>query len=36
MPDYKLSLKILIIQIQEKSPGSSKCDKDWLEIDGVR
>nr|XP_009912892.1 PREDICTED: suppressor of tumorigenicity 14 protein-like [Haliaeetus albicilla] len=36
LPDYKLSLKILIIQIQEKSPGSSKCDKDWLEIDGVR
>ncbi|XP_061310341.1 suppressor of tumorigenicity 14 protein-like [Pezoporus flaviventris] len=36
LPGYKLSLKILIIQIQEKSPGSSKCDKDWLEIDGVR
>ncbi|XP_029876455.1 suppressor of tumorigenicity 14 protein-like isoform X1 [Aquila chrysaetos chrysaetos] len=36
LADYKLSLKILIIQIQEKSPGSSKCDKDWLEIDGVR
>ncbi|XP_031412273.1 suppressor of tumorigenicity 14 protein homolog [Meleagris gallopavo] len=36
LPAYKLSLKILAIQIQEKSPGSSKCDKDWLEIDGVR
>ncbi|XP_009504986.2 suppressor of tumorigenicity 14 protein [Phalacrocorax carbo] len=36
LPSYKLSLKILIIQIQDKSPGSSKCDKDWLEIDGVR
>ncbi|XP_019384134.1 PREDICTED: suppressor of tumorigenicity 14 protein-like [Crocodylus porosus] len=36
LPGYKLSLKILVIQIQEKSPGSSKCDKDWLEIDGVR
>ncbi|XP_061844671.1 suppressor of tumorigenicity 14 protein [Colius striatus] len=36
LPGYKLSLKILIIQIQEKSPGSSKCDKDWLEIDGIR
>ncbi|KAM9019782.1 suppressor of tumorigenicity 14 protein-like [Ara ararauna] len=36
LPGYKLSLKILIMQIQEKSPGSSKCDKDWLEIDGVR
>uniref|UniRef100_A0A8C2U3C8 CUB domain-containing protein n=1 Tax=Coturnix japonica TaxID=93934 RepID=A0A8C2U3C8_COTJA len=35
-PAYKLSLKILAMQIQEKSPGSSKCDKDWLEIDGVR
>ncbi|XP_050814363.1 suppressor of tumorigenicity 14 protein-like [Gopherus flavomarginatus] len=36
LPGYKLSLKILVIQIQEKSPGSNKCDKDWLEIDGVR
>ncbi|OWK54008.1 Transmembrane protease serine 7 [Lonchura striata] len=36
LPGYKLSIKILVIQIQEKSPGSSKCDKDWLEIDGVR
>ncbi|KYO22481.1 transmembrane protease serine 7 isoform D [Alligator mississippiensis] len=36
LPGYKLSLKILVIQIQEKTPGSSKCDKDWLEIDGVR
>ncbi|XP_066858502.1 suppressor of tumorigenicity 14 protein-like [Anser cygnoides] len=36
LPAYKLSLKILVIQIQEKSPGSSKCDKDWLEIEGVR
>ncbi|XP_053944348.1 transmembrane protease serine 7-like isoform X2 [Cuculus canorus] len=36
LPGYRLSLKILIIQIQEKSPGSSKCDKDWLEIDGVK
>ncbi|XP_008947142.1 PREDICTED: transmembrane protease serine 7-like [Merops nubicus] len=36
LPGYKLLLKILIIQIQEKSPGSSKCDKDWLEIDGIR
>ncbi|XP_004938354.1 suppressor of tumorigenicity 14 protein homolog isoform X3 [Gallus gallus] len=36
LPAYRLSLKILAIQIQEKSPGSSKCDKDWLEIDGVR
>ncbi|XP_009673347.2 suppressor of tumorigenicity 14 protein-like [Struthio camelus] len=36
LPGYKLSLKILVIEVQEKSPGSSKCDKDWLEIDGVR
>ncbi|RMC11967.1 hypothetical protein DUI87_11099 [Hirundo rustica rustica] len=36
LPGYKISMKILVIQIQEKSPGSSKCDKDWLEIDGVR
>ncbi|XP_077673023.1 suppressor of tumorigenicity 14 protein homolog [Eretmochelys imbricata] len=36
LPGYKLSLKVLVIQIQEKSPGSNKCDKDWLEIDGVR
>ncbi|XP_010074783.1 PREDICTED: transmembrane protease serine 7-like [Pterocles gutturalis] len=36
LPGYKLLLKILVIQIQEKSPGSSKCDKDWLEIDGIR
>ncbi|XP_074839616.1 LOW QUALITY PROTEIN: suppressor of tumorigenicity 14 protein homolog [Carettochelys insculpta] len=36
LPGYKLSLKILVIQIQEKSLGANKCDKDWLEIDGVR
>ncbi|KAF7251218.1 Suppressor of tumorigenicity 14 protein [Varanus komodoensis] len=36
LPGYKLQLKILVIQVQEQSQGSSKCDKDWLEIDGVR
>nr|XP_033798800.1 suppressor of tumorigenicity 14 protein-like [Geotrypetes seraphini] len=35
-PGYKLILNILVIQIQEQSPGSTNCDKDWLEIDGVR
>ncbi|XP_053160411.1 suppressor of tumorigenicity 14 protein homolog isoform X2 [Hemicordylus capensis] len=36
LPGYRLLLKILVIQVQEPSPGSNKCDKDWLEIDGVR
>lgn len=35
-PGYKLSLHILVIQIQEKSPGSRHCDRDWLEIEGIR
>ncbi|XP_069492556.1 suppressor of tumorigenicity 14 protein homolog [Ambystoma mexicanum] len=35
-PGYRLSLHILVIQIQEKSPGSRHCDKDWLEIEGIR
>ncbi|XP_030060902.1 suppressor of tumorigenicity 14 protein [Microcaecilia unicolor] len=34
-PGYKLILNILVIQIQEQSPGSTNCDKDWLEIDEV-
>ncbi|KAM6446708.1 suppressor of tumorigenicity 14 protein homolog isoform 2-T2 [Liasis olivaceus] len=36
LPGYRLMLKIIVIQIQEQSPGSKKCDKDWLAIDGVR
>nr|XP_034971375.1 suppressor of tumorigenicity 14 protein-like [Zootoca vivipara] len=36
LPGYRLLLKILVIQVQEPSPGSNRCDKDWLEIDGIR
>ncbi|KAK9402253.1 TMPRSS7: Transmembrane protease serine 7 [Crotalus adamanteus] len=36
LPGYRLMLKIIVIQIQEQSPGSKRCDKDWLAIDGVR
>ncbi|XP_054830404.1 suppressor of tumorigenicity 14 protein-like [Eublepharis macularius] len=36
LPGYRLLLKLLVIQVQEQSLGSNKCDKDWLEIDGVR
>ncbi|XP_078245963.1 suppressor of tumorigenicity 14 protein isoform X2 [Pogona vitticeps] len=36
LPGYRLLLKILAVHVQEQSPGSNKCDKDWLEIDGVR
>ncbi|XP_042298976.1 suppressor of tumorigenicity 14 protein homolog [Sceloporus undulatus] len=36
LPGYRLLLKILVIQVQEQSPGSKKCDRDWLEIDGLR
>ncbi|XP_063160788.1 transmembrane protease serine 7-like [Candoia aspera] len=36
LPGYRLMVKIIVIQIQEQSPGSKKCDKDWLAIDGVR
>ncbi|XP_066477371.1 suppressor of tumorigenicity 14 protein-like [Tiliqua scincoides] len=36
LPGYRLQLKMLVIQVQEPSPGSNKCDRDWLEIDGVR
>ncbi|KAH0624959.1 hypothetical protein JD844_032912 [Phrynosoma platyrhinos] len=36
LPGYRLLLKILVIQVQEQSPGSKKCDRDWLEIEGLR
>nr|XP_056714355.1 suppressor of tumorigenicity 14 protein homolog isoform X2 [Euleptes europaea] len=36
LPGYRLLFKLLVIQVQEQSLGSNKCDKDWLEIDGVR
>ncbi|XP_048351301.1 suppressor of tumorigenicity 14 protein homolog isoform X2 [Sphaerodactylus townsendi] len=35
LPGYRLLFKLLVIQVQEQSLGSSKCDRDWLEIDGV-
>ncbi|XP_062830824.1 suppressor of tumorigenicity 14 protein [Anolis carolinensis] len=35
LPGYRLLLRILVIQVQEQSPGSKTCDRDWLEIDGV-
>ncbi|XP_077198300.1 suppressor of tumorigenicity 14 protein-like [Paroedura picta] len=36
VPGYRLLFKLLVIQVQEQSLGSNKCDKDWLEIDEVR
>ncbi|XP_043928446.1 suppressor of tumorigenicity 14 protein homolog [Protopterus annectens] len=32
---YSLMLDIFVVDIQDKSPGSSKCDNDWLDINGV-
>ncbi|XP_063063576.1 suppressor of tumorigenicity 14 protein homolog [Engraulis encrasicolus] len=34
-PGYLLSITIVLLDIQD-SPGSGACEKDWLEINGVR
>ncbi|XP_064412952.1 suppressor of tumorigenicity 14 protein [Latimeria chalumnae] len=35
-PGYVLALNIFVLDIQEKSLGATRCDKDWLEINGIR
>ncbi|XP_059824475.1 suppressor of tumorigenicity 14 protein [Hypanus sabinus] len=33
---YNIVLSVIVLEIQERSQGSRYCDRDWLEIDGIR
>ncbi|XP_051870429.1 uncharacterized protein LOC127569668 [Pristis pectinata] len=33
---YIIALSVIVLEIQERSQGSRYCDRDWLEIDGIR
>ncbi|XP_055500316.1 suppressor of tumorigenicity 14 protein isoform X1 [Leucoraja erinacea] len=33
---YIIALSVIVLEIQERSQGSNYCDRDWLEIDGIR
>ncbi|XP_067848318.1 suppressor of tumorigenicity 14 protein homolog [Heptranchias perlo] len=33
---YIMAISVIVLEIQERSQGSSNCDKDWLEIEGIR
>eukprot|EP00062_Callorhinchus_milii_P011036 gi/632956709/ref/XP_007894093.1/ PREDICTED: suppressor of tumorigenicity 14 protein-like [Callorhinchus milii] len=35
-PGYVIALSVFVLETQERSHSSGICDKDWLEIDGVR
>ncbi|XP_067896084.1 suppressor of tumorigenicity 14 protein homolog [Heterodontus francisci] len=33
---YSIALSVIVLEIQAGTQGSSNCDKDWLEIEGLR